>query len=67
MEKATTMGNAWAGEDNQAYVNQIKGFTEELDNMASKLNTVSMTLSEQGTNYSNRQDANIEDARKLQN
>lgn len=33
MSDATTMGEAWQGEDNVAFCNQIKGFTEELSQM----------------------------------
>ncbi len=57
MSDATTMGDAWQGEDNVAFCNQIKGFTEELSQMAQKLKSASETLAQQSSNYKQRQDA----------
>lgn len=57
MSDATTMGEAWQGEDNVAFCNQIKGFTEELTQMAKKLKNGSETLAQQSTNYKQRQDS----------
>ena len=67
MDNATQMGEAWKGADNQAYVNQIKGFVEDLENMVKKLNQVSNALIEQAQNYTKRQDSNIENSQRLQN
>lgn len=67
MENATQMGEAWKGTDNQTYVNQIKGFVEDLENMVKKLNQVSDTLEQQAQNYIKRQEANVENAQRLQN
>ena len=63
MMDATTMGDAWQGEDNQAFCNQIKGFTEEL----SQLKSASETLRQQSTNYKNRQDAITSAVKNLAN
>ncbi len=57
MSEATTMGAAWQGEDNQAFVTQISGFTDELDAMAQKLSNSAQVLLQQSTGYKNRQDA----------
>ncbi|MDR2591058.1 MAG: WXG100 family type VII secretion target [Oscillospiraceae bacterium] len=67
MQEANTMGTAWEGEDNLAFVNQITGFTEELRLMASKLQTASEALNTQRMNYKNRQEANISQVRNLAN
>ena len=67
MGDATTMGEAWQGEDNVAFCNQIKGFTEELTLMAKKLMTASETLSEQSKNYKTRQDAITSAVKNLSN
>lgn len=67
MMDATTMGDAWQGEDNQAFCNQIKGFTEELEQMAKKLKSASETLKQQSTNYKNRQDAITSAVKNLAN
>lgn len=67
MSDATTMGEAWQGEDNVAFCNQIKGFTEELAQMAKKLSSASETLSQQSTNYKQRQDAIISAVKNLAN
>ena len=67
MQDANTMGDAWQGEDNQAFVAQITGFTEELDLMARKLMTGSEALKTQATNYEQRQDAITSAAKSLAN
>lgn len=65
MQQTSEMGAAWEGEDNLAFVNQISGFCEELQNMASKLLTASETLMKQRANYAARQQANIEQVKQL--
>lgn len=67
MADATTMGEAWQGEDNMAFCNQIKGFTEELSQMAKKLKNGSETLTQQSTNYKQRQDAITSSVKNLAN
>lgn len=67
MQKATEMGDAWKGTDNQAYVKQIKGFTEDLNNIVKKLKRVSEALEKQSENYTKRQDSNIENVGRLTN
>ncbi|MCQ2495540.1 MAG: WXG100 family type VII secretion target [Lachnospiraceae bacterium] len=67
MQEAQTMGAAWDGADNQAFVEQISGFTEELNAMADKLQTASEALKQQHDNYVARQDDNIAQVRKLIN
>ena len=67
MQEANTMGAAWEGADNLAFVEQINGFTEELKAMATKLSTASQTLEQQRANYVARQDNNITQVKKLVN
>ena len=67
MQEASTMGAAWEGADNQAFVEQINGFTEELKAMAQKLATASQALEKQRANYVERQDLNITTVKKLTN
>lgn len=67
MQKAEQMGEAWQGADNQAFVQQISGFTQELDMMATQLKTDSDTLTKQKQNYEQRQDDNISQVSKLAN
>ena len=67
MSDATTMGEAWQGEDNVAFCNQIKGFTEELSQMVKKLQSGSETLSQQSSNYKQRQDAIASSVKNLTN
>lgn len=67
MQEAGTMGAAWEGADNLAFVEQINGFTEELKMMAEKLSTASQALDKQRANYVARQEDNITQVKKLQN
>lgn len=67
LKEAQTMGAAWEGEDNLAFVEQINGFCEELKSMASKLSYAGQALEKQRVNYVNRQESNIAQIRKLVN
>lgn len=67
MMQAETMSQAWEGDDNIAFVNQIKGFTEELKMMSDKLKTASDVLLQQKNNYSTRQQNNIDQVKQLAN
>ena len=67
MQEATTMGTAWEGADNLAFVEQITGFTEELKSMASKLSLASQALEKQRANYVTQQENNITEVKKLAN
>lgn len=67
MQEANTMGAAWEGADNLAFVEQINGFTEELKAMATKLSSASQALDKQKANYIARQDDNITQVKKLAN
>jgi len=67
MQEASTMGSAWEGADNIAFVEQITGFTEDLKMMASKLSAASQALDKQRANYVARQDNNITQVKKLAN
>lgn len=67
MREASTMGSAWEGADNLAFVDQIKGFTNELKSMAEKISTASQALAKQRAQYVARQENNISQVRKLTN
>ena len=67
MQEANTMGSAWEGADNLAFVEQINGFTEELKGMAAKLSIAGQSLDKQRANYVARQDTNITQVKKLVN
>ena len=65
LQQAETMGEAWEGDDNLAYVEKIKGLPTRLNNMTEKLRTASATLNQQGTNYDERRTDNISQVSKL--
>ena len=67
MQEASTMGSAWEGADNLAFVERITGFNEELKAMAAKLSAASQALDKQRANYVARQDDNITQVQKLVN
>ena len=67
MQEASTMGTAWEGSDNLAFVEKITGFTEELQAMAAALSNASQIIEQQRVNYVNRQDDNISAVGKLAN
>ena len=67
IKSATTMGNAWEGQDNAQFTSQILGCCEDLDKMVKKLELMSETLTKQAANYTSVQDANISGAKKLAN
>lgn len=67
MQEANTMGSAWEGADNIAFVEQINGFTEELSAMAAKLSLASQALDKQRANYVARQENNIAQVKNLTN
>lgn len=67
MMQIQTMGSAWEGADNLAFVEQISDFCEELNNMADKLNSASNALRAQAQNYENRKNDIIAQSKKLTN
>lgn len=67
LQEANTMGSAWEGADNLAFVEQINGFTEELKTMAQKLSLASQALDKQRANYVAQQESNITQVKKLVN
>ena len=64
---ADTMGSAWEGADNIAFVNQIKGCTDRLKMMAAMLSTAGQVIDKQRENLKARQESNIVQAKKLSN
>jgi WXG100 family type VII secretion target len=67
LQEANTMGSAWEGADNLAFVEQINGFTQELKDMAQKLSLASQALDKQRANYVAQQESNITQVKKLVN
>lgn len=67
LQEANTMGTAWEGADNLAFVEQINGLTDKLKAMATKLSVASQAIDKQRGNYVARQDNNIAAVKKLAN
>lgn len=67
MNAASTMGAAWEGADNVAFVEQITGFSDDLKNMADKLSVAGEALDKQKENYVQRQNDNATQVKKLAN
>ncbi|MCL1794946.1 MAG: WXG100 family type VII secretion target [Oscillospiraceae bacterium] len=67
MGAATTMGEAWRAADNLAFVEQIKGFCDDLQFMADHLIQASNALKQQAANYETTRETNIAEVRKLAN
>lgn len=66
-QEVGTMGEAWEGEDNIAFVTQINGFCEELKQMADKIMIASTTLKQQKDNYVTTQQNLVTEVKKLAN
>jgi len=64
-KEAGTMGEAWEGDDNRAYVAQINTLCSELKAMATKLTTCADALKQDQKNYVTRQSDNIVGVKKL--
>lgn len=67
LREAGSMGAAWDGEDNRAFVEQINGFSEDMQKMAGRLAATGQALERQRANYLARQEANMTAVRKLTN
>ncbi len=67
LRQAETMGEAWQGTDNLAYVEQIKGITTKMSSMVEKLKNASTTLKQQAKNYDDKRSDNIAQVKKLNN
>ena len=67
LTRASTMGTAWEGDDNAAFVAQISGLKDDLKLMASKLDEAGKSVRTQKEQYMNQQSQNIEVVKKLQN
>ncbi len=67
MQQAQTMGAAWEGADNQAFVERITGFTDDLQKMSDKVLQASEIIKNIHDNYVARQDDNIGKVNTLQN
>lgn len=67
LRQAETMGEAWQGADNLAYVEQIKGITTKMSAMVEKLKVAGSTLKQQAKNYDDKRSDNIAQVQKLSN
>ncbi len=67
LQEAGAMGAAWDGEDNRAFVEQINGFSEDMQKMAGRLAAAGQALERQRANYLARQEANLTAVRRLKN
>ena len=66
-EKVQAMGAAWDADDNLAFVSQINGFCDYLQNMALKFQTAASALDMQKQNYEDRMTSNVTEVKKLIN
>jgi uncharacterized protein YukE len=66
-EKVQAMGAAWDADDNLAFVSQINGFCDDLQNMALKFQTAASALDMQKQNYEDRMTSNVTEVKKLIN
>ena len=66
-QKVQEMGASWDADDNLAFVNQINGFCDDLQNMALKLQTAASALDMQKENYEDRLQSNVNEVKKLNN
>ncbi len=67
LREAGAMGAGWDGADNQAFVEQINGFSADMKTMAGRLAAAGQTLEQQRANYLARQEANMTAVRRLTN
>ena len=67
LRQAETMGEAWQGADNLAYVEKIKGIANKMSAMAKKIRTAGATLKQQAKNYDDKRADNIAQVEKLEN
>lgn len=67
LNTASTMGEAWKAPDNLAYVDQINGFLQELQDMTSHIKQASQALELQATNYDTTSENNVTSVKKLAN
>lgn len=61
------MAAAWQGADNLAYVNQVKGFMDDLQKMTELMRQYSEFLKMSATTYRNTQSEVINAAKRLSN
>jgi WXG100 family type VII secretion target len=62
-----SMGAAWQGADNQAFVTQIKGFMDDLQSMSKHMKDYSNFLKSSASTYRNTQSEVINTAKRLTN
>lgn len=67
MTKAENMGSAWESSDNLAFVDQIKGFADDLKKMSDRLLDDSKLLEAQSSNYKAHCEDNISQVKRLAN
>ena len=65
LQQANTMGEAYKGEENIAFVNKINGLCDHLRAMANKLKDGSDTLYQQAGQYIGRRDFNKQQINNL--
>lgn len=61
------MGAAWKGVDNQAFVNQIKGYMDDFQNMVKLMNQYSDFLRQSAKTYKETQTETMNAAKRLVN
>ena len=64
---ASTMGEAWKAADNLAFVEQIIGFCDDLEEMTKHLDQAAQALEQQAANYETTRDNNVNGVKQLVN
>jgi len=64
---ASTMGDAWNSADNLAFVDQIRGFCDDLKAMSDHLTQVAQAVERQALNYETTRDNNVTSVKQLIN
>lgn len=64
---ASTMGDAWNSADNLAFVDQIRGFCDDLKAMSDHLTQVAQAVERQALNYETTRDNNVTGVKQLIN
>ena len=62
---ANSMGTAYESADNREYIQRVNECCDYIDQMATKLNSVSVLLKEQSVAYDNQEIENLGQAQKL--
>lgn len=66
-QKTDSMASSWQYKDNQAYINQINGFKDDLEKMKNLMDTYAQFLRKSADAYQKTQDEITNRAKQLKN